>query len=91
MATALGIEHLIHGRFTGETVGTPCFREGKVERLDQWLAQLGQPLRDFAETVLFRLDQRHRAVAPLEPSGGRSIPIPSSSASRASIAGRCCA
>jgi len=26
-------------RYTGEVAGTPCFREGKVERLDQWLAE----------------------------------------------------
>lgn len=40
-----GIEHLIAtepesvaGRFTGRVAGTPSFREGKIERLDQWLA-----------------------------------------------------
>lgn len=26
-------------RYTGEVTGTPCFREGKVERLGQWLAE----------------------------------------------------
>lgn len=26
------------GRYTGRVSGTPCFRDGKVERLDQWLA-----------------------------------------------------
>jgi HAD superfamily hydrolase (TIGR01490 family) len=41
-----GIEHLIattpevvDGRFTGRFVGTPCFRQGKVTRLHEWLEQ----------------------------------------------------
>lgn len=39
-----GIEHLIatvpefvEGRFTGRHLGTPCFKEGKVTRLREWL------------------------------------------------------
>lgn len=27
------------GRYTGRIVGTPCFREGKVARLHEWLAE----------------------------------------------------
>ncbi|WP_426415016.1 HAD family hydrolase [Aestuariirhabdus sp. LZHN29] len=41
----LGVDELlatdpevINGRYTGEVSGTPCFQEGKVERLQQWLA-----------------------------------------------------
>ena len=41
-----GIQHLIatqpeiiDGRYTGRVAGTPCYQEGKVERLSQWLAQ----------------------------------------------------
>lgn len=44
IADLLGIEELlateprrIDGRYTGEVEGTPCFREGKVVRLRQWL------------------------------------------------------
>lgn len=44
IAERFGIEHLIatepalvDGRYTGEVVGRPAFREGKVERLQQWL------------------------------------------------------
>ncbi|WP_428623990.1 HAD family hydrolase [Sedimenticola sp.] len=51
IAAAFGIEHLlatepemIEGRYTGEVAGTPCFREGKVTRLNQWLAQHQQDL-----------------------------------------------
>ena len=43
IAERFGIKHLIateleskNGRFTGEVSGTPCFREGKLECLQQW-------------------------------------------------------
>lgn len=46
-----GIEHLIattptfaHGRYTGGFDGDPCFQEGKVRRLHQWLEQHGADL-----------------------------------------------
>ncbi len=32
---------IINGRYTGRVEGIPCFREGKVERLQQWLKQKG--------------------------------------------------
>ena len=57
---AFGIEHLIatqpemrDGRFTGRVAGTPCFREGKLVCLEQWLARLGQRLVDFEESVFY--------------------------------------
>lgn len=44
IAARFGVEHLIAtqpaieaGRFTGGVAGTPAFREGKVERLRDWL------------------------------------------------------
>ena len=53
-------EHLIatepesrNGRFTGKVAGTPCFREGKVKRLDQWLAARRARLADFSESSLY--------------------------------------
>lgn len=43
---AFGIEHLlatepevIDGKYTGRIAGIPCFQQGKVERLHQWLLQ----------------------------------------------------
>jgi HAD superfamily hydrolase (TIGR01490 family) len=46
-----GIEHLIapipeirNGRYTGEIVGIPSFREGKVVRINAWLSEHGQTL-----------------------------------------------
>ncbi|MBU2874083.1 HAD family hydrolase [Marinobacter salexigens] len=51
IADALGIEHLIatdpemvNGRYTGEVAGTPSFQEGKVTRLNDWLAATGENL-----------------------------------------------
>ena len=48
IAVELGIENLlatepeiIDGRYTGKVKGTPCFKEGKVVRLESWLKQTG--------------------------------------------------
>lgn len=53
IADELGIENIlatdpefIDGRYTGKVSGTPCFREGKVERLHQWLKETGLNLAD---------------------------------------------
>lgn len=35
----------IGGRYTGHSVGIPCFQQGKVTRLNQWLAETGHDLR----------------------------------------------
>lgn len=35
---------IIDGRYTGKVSGTPCFREGKVTRLNQWLEETGHSL-----------------------------------------------
>ena len=54
IAHELGIEHLIatdpeeiDGEFTGAVRGTPCFREGKVARLEAWLSSRGTSLEAF--------------------------------------------
>ena len=51
IAHAFGIDQLIatdpefkDGRYTGEVSGTPSFREGKIIRLNQWLADHGYTL-----------------------------------------------
>jgi HAD superfamily hydrolase (TIGR01490 family) len=60
IAREFGIPHLIatepefkNGRYTGRVAGTPCFREGKVKRLGEWLAGLGLSMSDFAESVCY--------------------------------------
>lgn len=53
IAAAFGITHLlatepkiVNGRYTREIDGIPCFQQGKVERLKQWLAQHHETLAD---------------------------------------------
>jgi HAD superfamily hydrolase (TIGR01490 family) len=60
IAREFGVQHLIatepeaiDGRFTGRVAGTACFREGKVRRLDEWLAARGHRLEAFAESVFY--------------------------------------
>jgi HAD superfamily hydrolase (TIGR01490 family) len=60
IAREFGIEHLIatepervNGRYTGRVAGTPCFRDGKLVRLDQWLGGLGRRLADFQASTCY--------------------------------------
>ena len=60
IATAYGIEHLIgtdpemvDGEYTGGVSGVPSFQAGKVTRLNQWLAERGQTLGDFAVSYFY--------------------------------------
>jgi HAD superfamily hydrolase (TIGR01490 family) len=60
IAAAFGVEHLIatepeerDGEFTGRSAGIPCFREGKVARLAQWLESRGARLADVQESWFY--------------------------------------
>ncbi len=60
IADELGFEHLIAtepemiaGRYTGRVSGTPNMREGKIARLEAWLAQRQQRLTDFRESWFY--------------------------------------
>ena len=60
IAREFGVAHLIAtepeargGRFTGRVAGTPCFREGKVRRLEEWLAGRGQRCSDFSQSSCY--------------------------------------
>lgn len=54
IADLFGIEHLIatelelvDGAYTGKVIGVPCFREGKITKLREWMARTGHDdLRD---------------------------------------------
>lgn len=37
---------MVNGRYTGRVAGIPCFREGKVERLQHWLKKTGYNLAE---------------------------------------------
>jgi len=60
IAREFGVPHLVatepemrDGRYTGRVAGTPCFREGKLRRLDEWLAGLGRRFADFADSTCY--------------------------------------
>jgi HAD superfamily hydrolase (TIGR01490 family) len=60
IARALGVEHLIatepeiaNGRFTGKVSGTPSFREGKLTRVEQWLAARSETLAGYAQSRFY--------------------------------------
>jgi HAD superfamily hydrolase (TIGR01490 family) len=60
IAAEFGVEHLlatepeqVDGRYTGGVTGTPCFRQGKVERLEQWLGERAETLAGFSESCFY--------------------------------------
>jgi HAD superfamily hydrolase (TIGR01490 family) len=60
IAREFGIEHLIAtdpeangGEFTGGVTGTPCFREGKVSRLEAWLAGRGESIKNVEKSTFY--------------------------------------
>jgi HAD superfamily hydrolase (TIGR01490 family) len=60
IAREFGVEHLIatepehrDGEFTGNVAGIPSFREGKIIRLDNWLAERGWTLDSFADSTFY--------------------------------------
>lgn len=60
IARAFGVEHLIatepeqkSGVFTGGVAEVPCFREGKITRLEKWMSQRGWNWDSFADTTFY--------------------------------------
>ena len=60
IAREFGVAHLIateperaNGKFTGRVSGLPCFREGKVARLESWLAGRGLRWGDVKESWFY--------------------------------------
>ena len=60
IAREFGIANLLatepalrNGEFTGSVAGIPCFREGKVARVEAWLAEQGRSLESFAESRFY--------------------------------------
>jgi HAD superfamily hydrolase (TIGR01490 family) len=60
IAREFGVAHLLAtepdqagGEFTGAVAGIPCFREGKVLRLEEWLAGRALSLGAFAESSFY--------------------------------------
>lgn len=51
IAEAFAVDHLIatepeivNGQYTGKVSGTPCFQQGKITKLNEWLEQTGKNL-----------------------------------------------
>ena len=66
-----GVPHLlatdievVAGRFTGRPAGVPCFREGKVTRLEAWLRERRQPIESFGTSWFY--SDSHNDVPVLE-------------------------
>ena len=60
IARAFGIPHLIatvpeyrNGRYTGAIQGIPSFKEGKITRVNIWLAGLNLTLHDFEQSYFY--------------------------------------
>jgi HAD superfamily hydrolase (TIGR01490 family) len=60
IAREFGIEHLIatepehiDGEFTGQVADVPCFREGKITRLTNWLGERGWTLDSFEDSTFY--------------------------------------
>ncbi len=60
IAREFGVEHLIatepehlNGEFTGRVEGVPSFREGKITRLEAWLAERGWTLNSFTNSTFY--------------------------------------
>jgi HAD superfamily hydrolase (TIGR01490 family) len=60
IAEALGVSHLIatepaqiNGEFTGQVSGLPCFREGKIARLESWLDEHNLTWMSFLESWFY--------------------------------------
>jgi HAD superfamily hydrolase (TIGR01490 family) len=50
---ALELERDGQGRVTGRVRGVPTFREGKVSRVEQWLAESGQGVSDYDRITFY--------------------------------------
>jgi HAD superfamily hydrolase (TIGR01490 family) len=60
IAREFGVEHLIAtepqvegGKFTGRVAGIPCFKEGKIARLDEWLDGQGMTFSGVTESWFY--------------------------------------
>jgi HAD superfamily hydrolase (TIGR01490 family) len=60
IARVFGIAHLIatepehiDGEFTGRVADVPCFREGKITRLDNWLTARNWTLDSFEDSIFY--------------------------------------
>jgi HAD superfamily hydrolase (TIGR01490 family) len=72
IAREFGVPHLVAteperdgARFTGRVAGTPCFREGKIMRVRDWLAAQGRKLDEFAASSFYSDSQNDMPLLEL--------------------------
>jgi len=86
IAKAFGVDHLLAvrlerdaaGQVTGRIAGTPSFREGKVTRTVEWLAELGLSFSDFERIHMYSdsandLPLMERATDPVATNPAPSL------------------
>ncbi|KPN71638.1 HAD family phosphatase [Neisseria sp. 83E34] len=47
------LETCSDGRYTGSYIGTPSLKEGKITRLNEWLAARGETLQSYGKTYFY--------------------------------------
>ena len=88
IADAFGVAELIavrlerdgRGEVTGRIAGTPSFREGKIARVDEWLAARGKAWGNFERTVFYSdstndLPLLERASEPVATNPGPALEV----------------
>ncbi|AGF47109.1 phosphoserine phosphatase [Candidatus Kinetoplastibacterium desouzaii TCC079E] len=60
IARAFGIKKLIateaeyvNGKYTGNVIGIPSFKEGKITRVNQWLSSIGYDINSFTKSYFY--------------------------------------
>jgi HAD superfamily hydrolase (TIGR01490 family) len=75
---ATELERDASGRVTGRIHGTPCFRQGKIERVRAWLATKGKRLEDFECSTFYSdslndLPLLEKVSHPVATNPGRAL------------------
>jgi len=84
IATAFGVETLLAvelarddaGQVTGQIRGVPTFREGKVTRVDAWLAAQGRRFSDFDDVLFYSDSTNDLPLLELVPTPVATNPTP---------------
>lgn len=84
IATAFGVDTLLAvelarddaGQVTGQIHGVPTFREGKVTRVEAWLAAQGRTFRDFDDVLFYSDSTNDLPLLELVPTPVATNPTP---------------
>lgn len=73
---AVRLERDAGGTITGRIVGTPSYREGKVARVQEWLAQCGMDWGDFERISVYSDSVNDRALLEMGNDAVATNPSP---------------